>query len=50
MVDRTFTNILPQAGPSNKIQISISCRNLADMDLLSKSDPEVHVYLRDSKS
>ena len=37
-------------GPCNKVQISISCRNLADLDLLSKSDPIVHVFLKDAKN
>lgn len=50
MVERAYTNVLPSVGPSNKIQLTISCRNLADLDILSKSDPEVHVFLRDSKS
>jgi copine 5/8/9 len=35
-------------GPSDKVQISISCRNLADVDTFSKSDPIVHVYIKDS--
>jgi len=37
-------------GPSNKIQLSISCRNLVDLDTFSKSDPVVHVYMKDAKS
>ncbi len=39
-----------QQGPSNKIILSISCRKLKDLDTFSKSDPEVHVFLRDSKT
>ena len=31
---------------SNKIILSLSCRNLADLDTFSLSDPEVHVYLK----
>jgi hypothetical protein len=33
-------------GPREKIQISISCKNLADLDTFSKSDPEVHVFMK----
>lgn len=54
MVDRqvNMMQVIPGAdsGLSNKIRISISCRNLADMDVFSKSDPEVHVFLRDSRA
>lgn len=51
MVERQKTNVVNNgpAGPSNKVQLNISCRNLVDLDLLSKSDPEVHVFIRDSK-
>ena len=45
MVDRAN-----ESGPSNKIQIFISCRKLKDLDLMSKSDPYVTVSIRDSKS
>jgi hypothetical protein len=37
------------AGPSNKIILSLSCRNLQDLDTFSLSDPEVHVYLKTGK-
>ncbi len=37
------------AGPSSKIILSLSCRNLKDLDTFSKSDPEVHVYLKNGK-
>ena len=37
-------------GPSNKIQIFISCRKLKDLDILSKSDPVCVMFLKDSKS
>ena len=29
--------------------LSISCKNLVDLDIFSKSDPEVHVYLKTGK-
>jgi Ca2+-dependent lipid-binding protein len=35
---------------SNKIQLFISCRNLADLDLFTKSDPQCVVYIKDSKN
>jgi hypothetical protein len=34
----------------NKIELSFSCRNLADLDTFSKSDPEVHIFLKDSRA
>lgn len=48
MVEYGQQNIIP-GGPSNKVLISIACRNLIDLDTFSKSDPIVHVFLRDSK-
>ena len=36
-------------GPSNKVQLFISCRNLVDLDTFSKSDPEVHIFIKGSK-
>ncbi len=39
----------PSQGPSNKIILSLSCRNLVDLDTFSLSDPEVHVYLKSGK-
>ncbi len=50
MVERSVTGAYPSQGPSSKIQLTISCRNLADLDTFSKSDPEVHVYMREAKS
>lgn len=47
---RTYLEEAPAGGPSNKIQLSISCRNLVDLDTFSKSDPEVHVFIKDAKS
>lgn len=38
------------AGPSNKILLSLACRNLVDLDTFSKSDPIIHVFLRDGKT
>ena len=49
MVERSDAMAINQ-GPSNKVQFFISCRNLADLDIVSKSDPEVHVFLRESKT
>ena len=37
------------SGPGNKIQIFISCRKLKDTDVFSKSDPQVHVSMREAK-
>ncbi len=31
-----------------EIQISISCRNLVDLDIVTVSDPVVHVYIKNS--
>ena len=50
MVERQITNALASQGPSNKIQLTISCRDLADLDTFSKSDPIVHVFMKDAKS
>ena len=36
-------------GPSSKIVLSLSCRNLTNLDRFSVSDPEVHVYVRTGK-
>ncbi len=42
----------PPAGvstsPSSKVELYISCKNLIDTDLLSKSDPIVAVYTIDN--
>ena len=35
------------SGRSTKITLSLSCRDLADLDTFSKSDPIVHVFLKD---
>ncbi|RWS30816.1 copine-5-like isoform X4 [Leptotrombidium deliense] len=34
--------------PTTQVEISISCRDLLDCDILSKSDPQVVVYMKDS--
>ena len=39
----------PSQNPSDKVLLSLSCRNLADLDTFSKSDPVVYVYIKDSK-
>lgn len=36
--------------PVDKITLSISCRQLVDLDTFSKSDPEVHVFIKNSKA
>ena len=36
--------------PGEKVQIFISCRKLKDMDILSKSDPEVEVAIKTGKN
>ncbi|RWS11942.1 copine-8-like isoform X1 [Dinothrombium tinctorium] len=33
---------------TSKLELSISCRNLINADLISKSDPQVVVYMKDS--
>ncbi|CAG2245303.1 Nicotinic receptor-associated protein 1,Protein BONZAI 1,Protein BONZAI 2,Copine-5,Copine-8,Copine-1,Copine-2,Copine-A,Copine-4,Copine-9,Copine-7,Copine-6,Protein BONZAI 3,Copine-3 [Mytilus edulis] len=37
------------AVPSSQVEISVSCRSLRDCDMLSKSDPMVVVFCKDSK-
>ena len=37
-------------GLQEKIQISISCRNLVDLDIITVSDPVVHVYMKNSSA
>ncbi|CAG5118026.1 unnamed protein product, partial [Candidula unifasciata] len=38
------------AIPSSQVEISVSCRNLANLDILSKSDPMVVMYTLDIKT
>ena len=33
--------------PTTQVELSISCRGLKDLDLMSKSDPQCFVYLKD---
>lgn len=33
-----------------KVSLSISCRKLKNLDIMSKSDPQVHVFMKDTKS
>lgn len=37
-------------GPTTKLELHISCKNLKNLDLLSKTDPLVIVYLKDAMS
>lgn len=43
-----------QAGtavvPATQVEISVQCRNLADLDVLSKSDPMCVMFMKDIKS
>ena len=34
--------------PTSRVELSISCRGLRDLDIVSKSDPQVFIYIRDS--
>lgn len=36
------------AKPTTEIEISFSCTNLRDMDVLSKSDPQIVLYMKNS--
>ncbi|KAL4235385.1 Copine-9 [Mactra antiquata] len=37
-------------APCSKVEVSVSCRNLRDKDVFSKSDPMCVLYVRDVKS
>jgi len=37
------------ANPTSTVELSISCRDLADMDVFSKSDPFCVLYVKDTK-
>ena len=39
-----------ESSLSNKVELSFSCRNLVDLDTFSKSDPTVHVFIKDSRA
>merc|ERR1712159_577958 len=39
-------NTQPFVTPVQQIELNVSCRNLLDMDLFSKSDPFVVVYMQ----
>ncbi|KXS22568.1 Copine-domain-containing protein [Gonapodya prolifera JEL478] len=41
---------LPPMVPQAKVELRISCTNLPNKDILSKSDPRVHVYLEKAMS
>ena len=36
--------------PTSSVEVTISCKNLADMDTFSKSDPFAVLYLQDPKT
>ena len=36
--------------PTSSVELTISCKNLADMDTFSKSDPFAVLYLQDAKT
>ena len=36
--------------PQNKVIISLSCRNLVDLDTFTVSDPQIEVYLKNGKA
>jgi len=36
--------------PTSSVEVSISCKNLADMDTFSKSDPFAVLYLQDART
>ena len=38
------------SNPTSMVELSLSCKNLADMDTFSKSDPFAVLYLKDNKS
>jgi len=38
------------SNPTSKVELSLLCNNLADMDTFSKSDPFAVLYLKDSRS
>ncbi len=51
MVDYAYRQPeIPDENLSNKVELSFSCRNLADLDTFSKSDPQVHVLIKDSRA
>jgi len=35
--------------PTDKVSIHISCQNLADLDIITKSDPICHVFMKENK-
>lgn len=39
---------LPNSMPTSQVELSLSCRNLINTDILSKSDPYCVVYMRES--
>ena len=43
----TTRQILTDASTKKRIQLFISCKNLADKDAITKSDPYVEIYAND---
>ena len=43
-----FQTSLSNSLPTTRVELSISCRGLRDMDILSKSDPQCFIYVKDS--
>ena len=38
-------NVQDQTGPGTKVELSFSCTDLLDMDVFSKSDPFIVLYM-----
>ena len=38
-------NVQDQIGPGTKVELSFSCTDLLDMDVFSKSDPFIVLYM-----
>ena len=38
------------ANPADKVQLFLSCRNLVNLDILSLSDPIIHVYMKPNRT
>jgi hypothetical protein len=42
--------VAPVSVASSRIELHMKCLNLPDMDLTSKSDPQIRVYLTDNRT
>lgn len=40
----------PAVTASSKVELHLKCLNLPDMDVMSKSDPQIRVYLSDART